>query len=63
MLNLTEHEISTAHKNENAENEDFSSFQTLRCCIYHANKNKNYDILWHFNIYEYVKCYDQLSEA
>ena len=39
MLNLAEHEISTAHKNLNVEkNKDCSCFQTLRSCIYHADK-------------------------
>ena len=38
MLNSTEHGISTAHKIIMLKNKDFSYFQTLRCCIYHANK-------------------------
>ena len=38
VLNLTEHEISTAHKTKVLKNKDFSCFQTLRCCIYHAHK-------------------------
>ena len=38
MLNSTEHEISIAHKIYNAENNDFSGFEILRCCIYHAYK-------------------------
>ena len=36
-------------------NKDFSCFQTLRCCIYHANKCKNTNNCWHFNIYENSK--------
>ena len=38
MLNSTEHEISTAHKTKMLKIKDVSCFQTLRCCIYHANK-------------------------
>ena len=37
MINSNEHEISAAHKNENAEkNKDFFDFQTLSS-IYHAD--------------------------
>ena len=38
MLSSTEHEISTDQKNENAKNKDISCFQTLKCCVYPANK-------------------------
>ena len=34
----TEHEIVTAHKTKILKNNAFSYFQTLRCCIKHANK-------------------------
>ena len=30
---VTEHEISTAHKNKMLKNKDISCFKTLRCCI------------------------------
>ena len=51
MLNSTEHEISTAHKIKIPTNEEVSSFKSLRCCIYPANKFKNANNCWHFNIY------------
>ena len=38
MLNSTEHEISTALKTKLPTNKEVSSFKSLRCCIYHANK-------------------------
>ena len=38
MLNSTEHEISTAHKNKIQTNEEVSCFKSPRSCIYHANK-------------------------
>ena len=38
MLNSNEHEISAAHKTKMLKSKDFSWFQTLRCCINHANK-------------------------
>ena len=54
MLNSTEHEISTAHK-------EVSGFKSLRCCIYHANKCLNANNCWHFDIYEQDKFRAQLS--
>ena len=36
MLNQTEHEIVSAHKNFN----DFSCFHTIRWCIYYAKNDK-----------------------
>ena len=33
-------------------NEEVSCFKPLGCCIYHANKCKNANNFWHFNIYE-----------
>ena len=38
MLNSTDHETATAHKNENVENKNVACDRTRRCCIYHANK-------------------------
>ena len=38
MVNSTEHEISTVHKTKIPTNEEFYGFNSLRCCIYHANK-------------------------
>ena len=38
MLNLTEHEISTADKTKIPTNEEVSRFKSLRCCIHQANK-------------------------
>ena len=40
---------------------DFSCFQTLRCCIYHAYKCLNANNCWHFNIYDQDKVGAQLS--
>ena len=40
---------------------DFSCFQTLRCCIYHADKCLKANNCWHFNIYEYDKFHTQWS--
>ena len=40
---------------------DFSGFQILTCCIYHANKCYNANNCWHFNIYGHDKCFAQLS--
>ena len=37
MLNSTEHELSTAHKNKIPKSELVSCFKSLRCGIYHAN--------------------------
>ena len=37
MLNLTEHEISTAHKNENT-NKKFLALSLSDVVFYHANK-------------------------
>ena len=45
MLYSTEHGISML------KNKDFSCFQMLRCCIYHAQKYENANNCWHFNIY------------
>ena len=53
MLSSTEYELSTAHKTKILTNEDVSCFESLRCCIYHANtlkdfknaKNENYYFL------------------
>ena len=42
-------------------NKELSFFQTLRCCIYHANKCLNANNCWHFNIYEHDKFHAQLS--
>ena len=42
-------------------NKDFSCFQTLRCCIYHADKCRNINNSWYFNIYEHDICHAQLS--
>ena len=39
----------------------FLTFQTLRCCIYPANKCSNANNCWHFNIYEQDKFNAQLS--
>ena len=35
---LAKHKISAAHKTttKKLKNEDFSCFQTLRCCVYHT---------------------------
>ena len=38
-------------KTKMPENKDFSSFQTLRCCIYHADECLNANPCWHFNVY------------
>ena len=62
MLNSTEHEISTAHKNLNTAYEEVSCFKSLRCCIKHAKKCKNVNNCLHFNIYEQDFC-AQLSWA
>ena len=61
MLNSTEHDISTAYKSKIPKSEEVSYFKTLRCGIYHANKCKNANNCWHFNINEQDKCYAQLS--
>ena len=42
-------------------NNDVSCFKTLICYIYHANKCKNANNCWHFNIYEQDKFRAQLS--
>ena len=42
-------------------NEEVSCFKFLRCCIYHANKCKNANNCWHFNIYKQDKFRAQLS--
>ena len=57
MLNLTEHESSTAHKTKTPTNtcKEASCFWSLRCCIYHADKCQN------ANIYEQDKFRAQLS--
>ena len=60
MLNLTEHEISTAHKTKIPRNKNVSSFKSLRCCIYHFNKCKNANT-WHLNVYKQDKFRAQLS--
>ena len=53
MLNSTENEISTAHKNlKILTNVEDSCYKSLRCCIYHADK---------CYIYEQDKFCDQLS--
>ena len=46
-------------------NNEFSYFQMLRCCIYHAHKylNANNCNCWHFNIVEHDKFHAQLSCA
>ena len=46
-------------KSKLLKNKDFSCFQMLRCCIYHAHKYQN--DCWHFNIYEHDKFHAQLS--
>ena len=38
MLNSTEHQIPTAHKNLILTNGEVSCFKSLQSCIYHANK-------------------------
>ena len=38
MLNSTGHGIQLLIKSKMLKNKDFSGFQILRCCIYHANK-------------------------
>ena len=38
MLNSNEHDISLLIRTKILKNEDFSCFQTIRYCIYHANK-------------------------
>ena len=48
MLNSTEHEILTAHKNQILKNKDFACFQTLRCCMHHADKCYNTKLAQHF---------------
>ena len=57
MLNSTEPEISTAHKTKMLKNED-SCFQTIKCCIYHANKCLNVNKV---NIFEHDIFHAQLS--
>ena len=42
-------------KTELPTNEEVYCFKSLRCCIYHANKCKNANNCWHFNIYEQDK--------
>ena len=42
-------------------NTDFSCFQIFRCCILHADKCKNANNCWHYNIYEQDKFRAQLS--
>ena len=42
-------------------NKEVSCFKSLRCCTYHANKCKNANNCWHFNIYEQDKFRAQLS--
>ena len=58
MLNSTEHEISTAHKNKNTNKKEVSCFKSFKCCIYHANKCLNGR---HFNIYKHDKFRAPLS--
>ena len=38
VLNSTEHEISTAHKNKILKSEEVSCLKSLRCGIYYAHK-------------------------
>ena len=42
-------------------NEEDSCFESLRCCIYHANKCQNANTCWHLNIYKQDKFRAQLS--
>ena len=60
MLNSIGPEISIAHKTIMLKNKEVSCFKSLRC-IYHANKCKNANNCWHFNIYEQDKFRAQLS--
>ena len=46
-------EIQMLIKTKMLKNKDISCFQTLRCCIYRANKCLNANNCWHFNIYEH----------
>ena len=47
-------------KTKMPKNKDFYFFQTVQCCIYHADKCLNANKCWHFNIYEQVKFRSQL---
>ena len=60
ILNSTEHEISTAHKTKIPTFKEVSCFQFLRC-IYLANKCKNANNCWNFNIIEQFEFHAQLS--
>ena len=43
-------------------NNEVSSFKSLRCGIYHANKFLNANNCWHFNNYEQgISCSAELS--
>ena len=61
MLKSIEHEIPTPHKRSNGENKDISCFIILGFCINSANKSKNANNCWHFNIYKQDKFHAQLS--
>ena len=55
MLNLTEHEISTAYKTNVLRNMEFPCFKTFRSCIYPAYKCLNTNNCCHFTIDEQDK--------
>ena len=52
MFNSSEHEIQLHIKSKMLKNKDVSCFQSLRCCIYHANKcsNANNDDKFHVQL-------------
>ena len=53
-------EFQMLTKTQMLKNIFFSYFQTLRHCIYHANKCLNANNCWHFNIYEQDQFHVQL---
>ena len=60
MLNTTEHGTSNAQKTKKLKFNDFSCFNTLKCCIYLAHKRSNANNCWHLNVYEQDKLSAQL---
>ena len=58
MLNPTMDEISTVYKNIKAKTKILAI--KLSDDVYHANKCKNANNCWHFNIYKHDKLHTQL---
>ena len=61
LLNLTEHEISTAHKTKIPTNVEASCVKSLRCCIIMLINVEMPTIFGIFNIYKQDKFRAQLS--